>query len=73
MYALGGGKDLATAAGFHESRDNKIKQEQQETNKNVLPAKMQQQQQQLPNMMNKMQQNMLPQHFDFMRNPQQSK
>lgn len=62
---------MAAAAGFLESRENKLKQEQEM--KNAMPSKMpQQQQQQQSNMpMNsKMPPNMLPPHFDFMRNPQ---
>lgn len=69
-FFKGGGKDLAAAAGFLENRENKIKQEQQQDVKNAMPTKLQQQ---LPNMLNKMPPNMLPPHFDFMRNPQQSK
>lgn len=69
----GGGKDLAAAAGFLESRENKMKQEQEM--KNATPAKMSQQQlqQQQANMSKmppNMPANMLPSHFDFMRNPQ---
>lgn len=66
----GGGKDLAAAAGFLESRENKMKQEQEM--KNATPAKMSQQQQQanMSKMPPNMGANMLPAHFDFMRNPQ---
>lgn len=73
FFFLGGGKDLAAAAGFLESRENKIKQEQEM--KNAVPVKGSQQQQQANMAMNSkmppnMQANMLPPHLDFMRNPQ---